>query len=165
MRGRLARSVGMVALLFVVSGCATAPLSPVAGRVISPSAAAAEGVTGEVQLWGGVIVAVRNLEDSTWIEVVSYPLRRQQPRAGVMTNGRFLLRAEGFLDPLDYRAGRRLTARGPVTGVEDGKIGEVGYRFPVLAAEELHLWPDGPTGGEQRGWGNVRFGIGIGIGL
>jgi outer membrane lipoprotein len=117
-----------------------------------------------MQLWGGVIVEVRNLEDSTWIEVVSYPLRRQQPLSGGITDGRFLLRAPGFLDPVDHRVGRRLTARGRISGFEDGRIGEVLYRFPVLEVDELHLWPDGPDV-ERGGWGGVRFGIGIGIGL
>ena len=154
----------LLPLLFVLSACAALPLAPVQDPVVSPSAAAAAGTTGATQLWGGVIVEVRNLADSTWIEVVSYPLHRQQPLIGGTTNGRFLLRAPGFLDPLDHRVGRALTARGRISGFEDGRIGEVAYRFPVLSAQEIHLWPDRPAGA-ARGWGGVRFGIGVGIGL
>lgn len=151
-------------LLLVVSACAAPPLASVQDPFVSPSVAAARGAIGATQLWGGVIVEVRNLEDSTWIEVVSYPLHRQQPLTSGMTNGRFLLRAPGFLDPLDHRVGRPLTARGRISGFEDGRIGEVAYRFPVLSADEIHLWSDSPAGA-ARGWGGVRFGIGIGIGL
>lgn len=164
MRARWVPSAWVLPLLLVLSACATPPLAPVQDPAVSPSAAAAGGTIGAMQIWGGVVVEVRNLEDATWIQVVSYPLRGQEPRTGGTTDGRFLLTVPGFLDPVDHRVGRWLTARGRISGFEDGRIGEVPYRFPVLEVEQLHLWPDGPAG-EPRGWGGVRFGIGIGIGL
>jgi len=95
------------------------------------------------------------------LEVVSYPLRRQDPQTRQANTGRFRLEVEGFLDPLDYRAGRRVTAVGSVTRLEEGRIGELDYNFPLLEAYSLHLWPDPPPAEP----GRVRFGIGIGIGL
>lgn len=157
----------LIALMVLGLGaCATPPLAPPdpLGPQVTPRAAAAaiEPPPTE-QLWGGVIVGLQNRSDHTRIEVVSYPLRRQEPLTERMTNGRFLLEVSGFLDPLDHRSGRRITARGPVSRTETGWIGEVKYLFPVMDAREYHLWPEGAP--RERGSSAVRFGVGIGIGL
>lgn len=153
-------------MLLGLGACATAPLAPPdpLGPQITPrAAAAAMGPPPTEQLWGGVIVGVQNRSDHTRLEVVGYPLRSQQPQTERMTNGRFLLEVPGFLDPLDHRSGRRITARGPVARTEAGRIGEVDYLFPVMDAREYHLWPEASA--HERGFGAVRFGVGIGIGL
>lgn len=160
------RSFGWLTALSLVLGlvgCATPPLTPAPGPEITPRAAVTGGLPVAEQVWGGVIVRVQNLPDHTRLEVVSYPLRNQEPQAGRMTDGRFLLEVPGFLDPVDYRNGRRITARGTVERTEAGRIGEVDYLFPVLVASEVHLWPEIPV--SQRDRERVRFGIGIGIGL
>jgi outer membrane lipoprotein len=155
----------LVALVLILGlgGCATPPLAPAPGPEVDPRAAVTEALPAAEQVWGGVIVRVENLPEHSRLEVVSYPLRNQEPQTSRMTNGRFLLEVPGFLDPMDYRTGRRITARGLVERTEDGSIGEVDYVFPVLVASEVHLWPVAPVG--QRDSGGVRFGIGIGIGL
>ncbi len=149
-----------------LGACATPPLlppDPIGPQVTPRAAAAVMGPLPTEQLWGGVIVGLQNRPDYTRIEVVSYPLRRQEPLTERMTNGRFLLEVPGFLDPLDHRSGRRITARGPVVRTEAGRIGEVDYVFPVMDAREYHLWPEESSRGQ--GYGPVRFGVGIGIGL
>jgi len=150
-------------LILGLVGCATPPLTPAPGPEVTPRAAVTEALPTAEQVWGGVIVQVQNLPAHTRLEVVSYPLRNQEPQTGRMTDGRFLLEVPGFLDPVDYRTGRRITARGVVERSEPGSIGEVGYVFPVLVASEVHLWPELPVGVYDTG--RFRFGIGIGIGL
>ena len=155
-------------LPFVLMGlgaCATPPLAPPDPALpqITPRAAVVEGLPSHEQLWGGVIVGLHNRVDHTLLEVVSYPLRNQEPQTARMTDGRFRLEVGGFLDPVDYRTGRRITARGPVPRTEAGRIGEVDYVFPVMIASELYLWPE--LAAPARRSGGVTFGIGIGIGL
>jgi outer membrane lipoprotein len=145
--------------------CATPPLTaPGPGPWVTPRDAVAGGLPPTEQLWGGVIVGLDNRADHTLLEVVSYPLRAsQEPLIGRMTDGRFRLEVRGFLDPLDYRTGRRVTARGLVQRTEAGRIGEVEYVFPVMVASDLYLWPEVP--GRNARPGGVSVGIGIGIGL
>ncbi|MFO8004331.1 Slp family lipoprotein [Thioalkalivibrio sp.] len=153
-------------LMFLgLAACATPPLAPAdpAGPQVTPRAAVVEGLPSAEQLWGGVIVGVHNRVDHTLLEVVSYPLRKQEPLTTRMTDGRFRLQVRGFLDPVDYRTGRRITARGSVQRSEAGRIGDVDYVFPVMVASEVHLWPEVST--HERRSGGVTFGIGIGIGL
>jgi outer membrane lipoprotein len=157
------RLVPALALL-VLAGCATAPLSPPeAGPSVTPAAASAGALPTSTQIWGGVIARVENFSDFTLLEVVSYPLRNQEPQTSRMTDGRFRLEFQGFLDPLDHRVGRRISARGRVVRVDPGTIGEVDYAFPVMVANEVYLWPEA----DAWNWrpGGVTFGIGIGIGL
>lgn len=162
MRGH---GAGLIALVLAagLAGCATPPMEPTAGPEVTPREAVNEALPDTEQIWGGVIVRGENLPNLTRLEVVSYPLRSQEPQTGRMTNGRFLLEVPGFLDPVDHRTGRRITARGVVERTEAGRIGEVDYVFPVLVADEVHLWPDEAVHGRDPG--RVRFGIGIGIGL
>lgn len=162
---RWSGSVLVLVGLALLAGCATAPLE-VPDR--APDPVAPRAVTDAMlpladQLWGGVIARVDNRSEATVIEVLGYPLRAQEPQTGRPNLGRFRLWVDGFADPVDYRAGRRITALGEVTGIEDGRIGERAYAFPVLEASSVYLWPE--PGADRRDAGRVRFGIGIGIGL
>jgi outer membrane lipoprotein len=154
-----------LSLLLGLGACATPPLAPPdpGGPAVTPRATVVEGLPSNEQLWGGVIVGLHNRVDHTLLEVVSYPLRNQKPQTARMTDGRFRLEVRGFLDPLDYRTGRRITARGSVLRTEAGRIGEVDYVFPIMVASELYLWPEAIPPAQRSG--GVTFGIGIGIGL
>lgn len=154
----------LLVLLLVagLAGCTTPPLTPAPGTGVTPREAVTGAVPMSEQVWGGVIVRVENLPEHTRLEVVGYPLRNQEPQTDRMTHGRFLLEVPEFLDPVDYRPGRRITARGRVERIEAGTIGEMNYLFPVLAANEVHLWPNEFIRERDP---RVRFGIGIGIGL
>lgn len=149
-------------LTLVLAGCAATPLeAPRPAEPVEPRAVTAERLPQTEQMWGGIITEVGHGPDTTVLEVLAYPLRGQEPRSAAASQGRFRVVVEGFLDPVDYRPGRRVTATGPVTAVEAGRIGEAEYRFPVLEARQVHLWPvDTPSAP-----GRVNFGIGIGIGL
>jgi len=157
------RWLAALLLIATLGGCATPLLAPAPGPEVTPRTAVTEALPETKQLWGGVIVRTENRPEYTRLEVASYPLRNQEPQTGRMTNGRFLLEVPGFLDPVDYRTGRRITARGIVERTEAGRIGAVDYVFPVMVSSEVHLWPDPLV--RERDPGRVRFGIGVGIGL
>jgi outer membrane lipoprotein len=91
---------------------------------------------------GGEILATRPRVGETEIEVLGQRLRGDDsPERGDESEGRFLVKTTEFLDPAVYAAGRRLTVIGAVTGEEERKIGELPYRYPVIAADRLRLWP------------------------
>lgn len=159
---RRMRWLGVILVLGAVAACATPPLPQPEGEPLrSPGEVVTEGLPATEQIWGGVISGIRHREDATRLEVVAYPLRDQAPQTQRSSEGRFRLEVDAFLEPLDYRVGRRITAVGSVERIETGRIGEAEVPFPVMRARALHLWPEA----HDRDPGRVRFGIGIGIGL
>ena len=96
--------------------------------------------TGSKVIVGGVIVAVRNTQVGSEIEVIQKDLNSAgYPRNVDRSLGRFLFRKSGFLEPQIFKKGRRITGAGAVLGVQAGKIGEADYSFLVIDAEELRL--------------------------
>ncbi len=97
---------------------------------------------GAAVRWGGAITKVENRRDETWIEVVERPLDRDgQPRDTDQSAGRFLARAQGFLDPAIFAPKRLVTVAGTLDGNSLRSIGEHPYTYPVVRAEHVHLWP------------------------
>lgn len=153
-----------LALLFVstmlLGACATAPEFNLAGvdRTLTPAGVTDLAAARDKRvLWGGLILGGRNLKDSTQLEVLAYPLDSDgRPDADAATLGRFLLVRAGYLEKLDYAPGRQLTAVGPVTELVKARIGEADYQYPLMRAEQLHLWPR-RTGREPQ----MHFGVGV----
>ena len=111
--------------------------------------------------WGGVIVAARNLKDSTQLEILGYPLDdRNRPDSDAAPIGRFIAVHPGYLETADYAPGRLVTAVGAVTQTRSGTIGEAQYTYPVLATHRIHLWSKSPREPSRP---SIHFGIGIGI--
>ena len=116
-------------------------------------------VRGARVAWGGVIVATENLAEGTRIEVLAYPLRsgNARPNTESAAQGRFIILKPGYLEPVDYAPGRVVTVAGTLADIESGTVGDADYEFPVVQADELHLWKpqsDQPSG-------NIHFGFGI----
>jgi outer membrane lipoprotein len=101
--------------------------------------------------WGGTIAEVTNRESETWIEVVARALQDDaRPRDSDSSQGRFLARFEGFLDPAIYSKGRELTVVGAIEGKETREIDQYDYEYPVVDVESHYLWdpvPEYPRGG------------------
>lgn len=135
-------------LLLLLTGCA----SPVpkglqvyeaGGPVLPEVRQDPERYVGSQVRWGGSIVSTQNAADATWIEMVGRPLDDSaRPVSGDASEGRFLVRVEGFAEPTIYAAGRELTVVGRLQAPRDGRIGTYEYRFPVVHAEVTHLWPE-----------------------
>ncbi len=93
-------------------------------------------------LLGGDILSVTPLRDETELELLQRPLDAfDQPGSADASGGRFLVRQPGFLDSAVYARGRTLTLVGRVVGSVVRPIGEASYRYPVLEARAVYLWP------------------------
>jgi len=92
--------------------------------------------------WGGTIIAVRNRQRTTEIEILSRPLdSRGRPRGKEPGTGRFIALLTGFADPAEYPEKRLLTVTGRLERLEPRPIGEYPYSYPVVMVEQSHLWP------------------------
>lgn len=109
------------------------------------AAVAADGrpFVGRQVRWGGTIVAVENKPQETWIELLAKDLGAfGQPQDTDVTQGRFLVRVEGFLDPEVYSVDREVTVYGAVESSIARMIGERPYNYPLIKAERIYLWPE-----------------------
>ena len=119
----------------------------------------ADRYSGSEVVWGGRITAVTNREQTTEVEVIGYPLDRdQQPVPDAPTVGRFIMVLPDFVEPLDYPVGRHLSVVGIVSGTRPGHVVEREYLYPLLRAREIKVWP----------WGFMfdkkpRVSIGVGV--
>lgn len=139
--------LGWIGLSFLLGACATdvprpirdsLPESPGLAQVRENPAA----FQGRVVRWGGTLAGVQNQAQETILEVVDRPLERGgRPIESDRSAGRFLVRAKGFLDPSVYANNRQVTVYGQISGSEQRKIGEFPYTYPVVVADQLHLWP------------------------
>jgi outer membrane lipoprotein len=162
------RGLGLLWLVvLLLSACASGPAFDTGGvdASITPRSAVAElsANTGKSVLWGGVILSTTNLENSTRIELLAYPLDSDQmPLRDRDPLGRFILERPGFLEPASYAEGRMLTVIGKLVRSQQGKVGGSDYVYPVIEARNLYLWP---KDSEYNNRSNVHFGIGVGIGF
>ncbi|MFA9462022.1 Slp family lipoprotein [Thiohalorhabdus methylotrophus] len=91
--------------------------------------------------WGGRIVQVGNNPETTSIQVVGKPLETDgRPEEGDTSEGRFIARIEGFLDPAVYSPGRLITITGSFEKIVKRKIEEYEYRFPLVDTAGHYLW-------------------------
>jgi outer membrane lipoprotein len=117
---------------------------------------------GKTVLFGGEIIETLHVADKSHIMVLQQPLdRRDRPVAGDVSEGRFIVTTQGFLDPAIYSPGRQVTVAGQVVGKEKHPMGEIEYTYPVIEKQGLYLWPvERPASAEPR-W---QFGFGVGTG-
>ena len=119
---------------------------------------------GQRLTWGGEIIKVRNLADRTIMEVLAYPLERNdRPNPRADSQGRFLVDHRGYLEPRDYGPGRIVTVTGGLLGYQDGTVGGADYRFPAISADNLRLWGRHSEGGGL-GRSKPRVGVGVNVG-
>jgi len=162
---RLLFTLSASLILLALAGCASAPkVTKNAVRGVTPTQAAATeiGVRSRPLQWGGVIVETRNLAETTELQILAYPLKSNgQPDLSASPTGRFIAQRPGYLERVDYRKGRQVTATGKLTERRTGQVGEAAYTFPVLLTDELVLWPEQS---DRQVNPRVNFGIGVGSG-
>jgi outer membrane lipoprotein len=162
---KLTQLVPLYGIILALSACATGPKLDTSNvdTSITPQQAVAdmEVLRGSGVLWGGVIINANNLQDTTQIELLGYPLssRTQRPLTEQAPLGRFLVNSPGYLETVDYAQGRQLTLTGELADTRDGKVGESNYTYPLVEVSEMHLWAkeDRAVRTEPR----VHFGIGV----
>jgi outer membrane lipoprotein len=137
----------LVLLAVLLGGCATAFPESVM-RTVDTRITADELLRdpaahkGARVIVGGEVLAVRPSPGLTEIEMLARRLDDEGfPERSDRSPGRALLRTPEFLDPAIYSPGRRITVVGEVTGLEERKIGEVPYRYPIITVERIRLLP------------------------
>lgn len=155
---------GLIPLLIIstlLAGCVASPFEK-QGRdigTLTPSEALrqpeAEGAT---VLWGGRVVGVINAGEQTELEVLALPLRMgDMPDRDAEGGARFVIRHDGFLEPMNFAPGRYVTAMGRFIGVEERSVGAFPLRHPVVESMQLELWPVDPNSNRP----NINFGVGV----
>ncbi len=113
---------------------------------------------GKWVMFAGVIVgSITERDGSTYLELLQKPADSQgRPLRTDESGGRFIAVSKQFLDPEVYRGGRVITVVGVVIGDSIKPLGEMAYRYPLLAVEALHLWE--PSYGP-------RYQVDVGVGV
>jgi len=134
----------IIALTCLLSACVTDP-KPLRGdfSALSPSQASRDNTVNAKVRWGGRIVAVNNKADRTCFEIVGLNLNgAARPEKLDKSQGRFIACRNGFYDPDVFKPGREITITGAIDKFENGKIGDYDYRYPILSADVVYLWPE-----------------------
>lgn len=158
-----------MALPVALAACAPAPIYKTGPAIVNATpqqvAASPQNFSQAQVIWGGEVIHVQNLADSTRIEVLAYPLDpSQRPRLRQPATGRFLAEVPGFLEPLNFPKGSPITVRGRFTGTQSQPLGQSTYIYPMVVVQpgDLHRW----TPEEMRqGHPNISFGVGVGVGV
>jgi outer membrane lipoprotein len=128
----------------LLAACATGP-KPLRGEYsnITPSQAAKDNTVNAKIRWGGRIVAVNNQAQRSCFEIVGQDLYGSaRPQSMDRSIGRFIACRSGFYDPDVFKAGREVTITGAIDAFESRKIGEYDYRYPMVSADVVYLWPE-----------------------
>lgn len=153
-----------ILLLSLTAGCASVKFDTGDREIakVSPAQALNKARYNGAVIWGGRIVSVRNLQDTTEIEVLSYPLSYGHvPKVNRAAGIRFLAIYRGYLEPLNYAPGRYISLFGELIGDTELMTGDYELLAPVMQVEQVHLWDANP----DRWQNHVNFGVGIGITL
>lgn len=93
--------------------------------------------------WGGVVLATQPEDDRTCFEILSKPLAKSmRPGSSDQTLGRFIACRSGFLDPEVFARGREVTLTGTLVELEQRKVGEFDYLYPIVQAGFITMWPE-----------------------
>ncbi len=162
MRQKLLFLTPLALLSILLAGCASTPDFDTAGvdKALTPQSVVAEPDLnrGKSVLWGGTILNTSNLEEMTQIEILAYPLdSSQRPLLEDKPLGRFIVQHNGYLEPATFAQGRLLTILGSVGDTQSGKVGKSPYTYPVVIAQQLHLW----SLREPRSRTSFHLGIGV----
>lgn len=154
------RGIGITLAAVLLGACAGYPTLDTTGvdsALIPESALTQPGLAvGRTVLWGGGVIALRRVGETSEVEVQAYPLREsQRPDDRAPPIGRFVVVWPGALDPQEFAQGRRLTVRGRL---DTGRPGDPAH--PVVRGEQIRSWsPEWPD------WrlSPIRLGFGLSI--
>ena len=140
------RSIVLLAIILLTTGCASKPaitLAEVDDVTLDRVLGSDDAYDGDRVRWGGMVDQVENKADHTLVFVVARELNDDaKPQPDSNSEGRFVARFTGFIDPQVYREGRPLTVVGSLQGSVVRPIGEYDYRFPLVMVRDSHLWAD-----------------------
>ena len=151
-----------ILLLSLISGCASVKFDTGERQVakITPSQALSLTGSNDAVIWGGRIVSIRNLQDVTEIEILSYPLSNGHvPKISRQPGIRFLAVYRGYLEPINYAPGRYVSLFGELIGDTNLMSGDHELLAPVVQVDQIHLWDANTNNWQNR----INFGVGIGV--
>ncbi len=132
----------LLTALTILGACQTTDLSndSTDAQTNAPNTLHKVATVGDQFLWGGKILAVENRQDTTEITVLSYPLSgKNNHKFEMESTGRFIAVHHGYLEPLDYVKGHRITVVGTLAGFREGSVSNAEYNFPLLDIEAIQL--------------------------
>lgn len=158
------RRTAALLLAALLAGCAATPSLDrstvdldIAPREVASSESMPEGTVN----WGGRIVAIRTVDESSEIEVLSFPLTSTgRPDTRRDSDGRFIAVREGFVDPLVYGPGRAVSVVGRIMSRREGSVGDAPFTWPVVAVVDM-----APVEEHRPAGVTPYFSIGVGIGF
>ncbi|WP_306767830.1 Slp family lipoprotein [Martelella alba] len=124
---------------------------------------------GQEARFGGKVVKITTENGRTKLEIATVPLDdAARPLIHQPSVGRIIAYVPGFLEPADF-AQQWVTVVGPISGTEQGTIGQAPYRYVVVQATGYKRWqltqqvvaPMGPPL-TPWGWGGPYYGRGWG---
>jgi outer membrane lipoprotein len=142
------RAFALVAfLLLLCAACAPAISRQIRDEAGTPPSfqdlvAHPEEYQGRVVVLGGYILEIQNEPVGSVVTLLQAPLDfENKPKSSDLSGGRFVVTTDRFLDPEVYVKDRQLTVGGRISGVREETVGGTTYRYPVIEAQEIHLWP------------------------
>ena len=142
------RPTSLLFLVFALSltaACSFAP-APLAGEYAPVTAEQVRDSDIPQQVrWGGVIIGTRPDNDETCIEILSKPLDTSlRPLNSDRSQGRFVACKPEFLDPEVFAQGREVSITGELIRLDERKVGDYDYQYPIVAMDVVYLWPERP---------------------
>lgn len=134
-------------IVLAIAGCASdvprdiaeTPVQVVLVTQVQQAIAQYEGVSTR---WGGEIIAIENQADISRVEILARQLGSSgKPVVDGTPDARFIAEIPGFLDPVDYQSGQRITVSGTIKGLEVRKVGDYAYPYPVVLVQQYYRWP------------------------
>ncbi len=126
---------GCVSVPDAIRGTSATPQMDLVRVMSSPSA-----YVGQESRFGGRVVEIRNEAKRTRLEIASMPLDDiGRPQLGAPSEGRFVAYVDGFLEPTEF-SNQLITVVGPISGAEQGKIGDRPYQFVVIRVQGYKRW-------------------------
>jgi outer membrane lipoprotein len=114
--------------------------SPVPFRTLMEDA---DQYHGRMVILGGYVLETKNLASETILKVLQVPFRvGEDPDSKDLSQGRFIIYYNGFLDPEVYAKDRAITVAGRVMGYVVEKIGEEHIQYLKIGTREIYLWPE-----------------------
>ena len=155
-----------IALIIIIltAACSTTPKLMLNGvnKSLTPETVLEEFPTYQFNkvIWGGLIVNSQNLVKGSLLEILTYPLdSKHKPNTQEKPLGRFLIQHPDYLETMNYTTGRHITVIGLLFEVRKGFINEAQYLYPVVNAEQLHLWPTNDPQSDTQ----FYFGVDVGF--
>jgi outer membrane lipoprotein len=95
---------------------------------------------GSIVILGGIIISSRSAKEGTYIEVLQNPLdSRDRPKDTDMSNGRFIIFSDKYLDPAIYSKGKAVTVAGEVLGKMIRPLDDIEYPYTLIRSKEIHI--------------------------